>query len=105
MVLKPDQFTEQAQQVLQNSQELVRRYSHTQWDVEHILMALLALDQGLPAQILEELGIPLDHVKASLDQALEAGPKVVDGSAQIYTTPRAVSLLDNAKAESTRLKD
>ena len=39
MVLRPDQFTEQAQEVLHNSQELVRRYSHSQWDVEHILLA------------------------------------------------------------------
>jgi ATP-dependent Clp protease ATP-binding subunit ClpC len=46
MVLRPDQFTEQAQQVLQNSQELVRRYNHSQWNVEHILMALLELEQG-----------------------------------------------------------
>ena len=40
MVLRPDQFTEQAQEVLHNSQELVRRYNHSQWDVEHILLAL-----------------------------------------------------------------
>ncbi|PKB65491.1 MAG: Clp protease [SAR202 cluster bacterium Io17-Chloro-G2] len=105
MVLRPEQFTEQAQQVLRNSQELVGRYSHTQWDVEHILMALLGLEQGLPAQILEELGIPIDQVKASLDQALEASPKVVHDSPQIYATPRATRVLDNAKAESQRLKD
>ena len=52
MVLRPDQFTEQAQQVLQNSQELVRQYRHSQWDVEHILMALLEEDEGVPAEIL-----------------------------------------------------
>ena len=37
MMLRPDRFTEQAQQVLANSQEIVRRYRHSQWDVEHIL--------------------------------------------------------------------
>ena len=37
MVMKPEQFTEQAQAVLRNSQELVNQYHHTQWDVEHIL--------------------------------------------------------------------
>ena len=80
MVLRPEQYTEQAQKVLQNSQELVGRYNHSQWDVEHILMALLGLDEGLPAQILEELGIPLDQVRASLDRALEESPKVVHDS-------------------------
>ena len=37
MVLRPDQFTEQAQEVLQNSQALGRKNNHSQWDVEHIL--------------------------------------------------------------------
>ena len=105
MVFRPDNFTEQAQQVLQNSQEMVSRYKHSQWDVEHILMALLGLDDGLPTQILEELGISIRHVKDRLDRALEAVPKVVHDAAQIYATPRATRVLENAKFESERLMD
>ena len=78
MVLRPDQFTEQAQEVLHNSQELVRRYSHSQWDVEHILLALLELENGIPGNILAEMGVPADAVKAQLDRALDAAPKVAD---------------------------
>ena len=48
MASQQDQFTNQARQVLQNSQELVRRYRHSQWDVEHILLALLELDSQGP---------------------------------------------------------
>ena len=105
MVLRPEQFTEQAQEVLHNSQELVRRYNHSQWDVEHVLLALLELDQGLPSDILAELGIPATEVKAKLHGALEAGAKVANEQNQIYATPRAALLLDNAKKESERLKD
>ena len=105
MVLRPEQFTEQAQEVLHNSQELVRRYHHSQWDVEHVLLALLELDQGLPSEILAELGVPPDAVKVKLHAALEAGAKVVNDQNQIYATPRAARLLDNAKKESERLKD
>ena len=105
MVFRPDNFTEQAQQVLQNSQEMVGRYKHSQWDVEHILMALLGLDDGLPTQILEELGVSTGHVKERLDLSLEAVPKVVHEVAQIYATPRATRVLENAKFESERLKD
>ena len=105
MVLRPEQFTEQAQEVLHNSQELVRRYQHSQWDVEHVLLALLELDPGLPGDILAELGIPADAVKAKLHEALEMGAKVANDQNQIYATPRAASLLDNAKKESERLKD
>ena len=55
-MLSPEKFTEQAQQVLASSQEVVRRYSHSQWDVEHILLALLELEHGVPQDILENLG-------------------------------------------------
>ena len=105
MLLRPEQFTEQAQEVLRNSQEMVRRYNHSQWDVEHVLLALLELEQGLPGDILTELGITADAVKARLHQVLEAAPKVTGDSAQIYATPRSARLLDNAKGESDRLKD
>ena len=46
MVLRPEKFTEQAQQVLASSQAIVRRYNQSQWDVEHVLLALLELEQG-----------------------------------------------------------
>ena len=105
MTLRPEQFTEQAQEVLRESHELVRNYRHSQWDVEHVLMALLSLKDGLPTHILLELGINADAVKARLHQLLEAGPKVAVTDAQIYSTPRSVAMVANAKGEADRLKD
>ena len=87
MVLRPDQFTEQAQEVLHNSQDLVRRYGHSQWDVEHILLALLELENGIPGEILAGIGVQVDAIKAQLDRALGAAPKVADNATQIYATP------------------
>ena len=105
MTLRPERFTEQAQEVLRESHELVRNYRHSQWDVEHVLMALLSLKDGLPTHILLELGINADAVKARLHQLLEAGPKVAVTDAQIYSTPRSVAMVANAKGEADRLKD
>ena len=99
MILRPEQFTEQAREVIGNSQELVRNFRHSQWDVEHILLSLLDLDNGLPASILADLGIHAEAVKARLRRSLEAAPKLSNQSNQIYPTPRALALLDNAKAE------
>ena len=105
MVLRPDQFTEQAQEVLHNSQDLVRRYSHSQWDVEHILLALLQLEHGIPENILTKIGVQVDSMKAQLDRTLESAPKVAHNATQIYATPRASRLLEDAKNEADRLKD
>ena len=105
MVFSPDQFTEQAQSVIHTSHELVRNYQHTQWDVEHILLALVGVENGIPARILEELGVSVEAVKTRLHQVLEAGPKAVQGPTQIFTTPRVQRLLENAHQESQRLND
>ena len=105
MVLRPENFTEQAQEVLGTSQEIVRKYLYSQWDVEHILLALLQLEQGVPVEIMEALGVDVDAMKARLEQALERSPKQAYESTQVYATPRAVRLVENAKAEADRLKD
>lgn len=105
MVLKPEDFTEQAQEVLANSQELVREYRHGQWDVEHVLLALLQLERGVPMEIMESLGVNVEALKARVEQVLNRTPKLAQETTQIYATPRAVRTVENAKAEADRLKD
>ena len=105
MVMTPDKFTRQAQEALQRSQELVRNYRHSQWDVEHVLLALVALDGGLPERILRELGVDPETVKARLHQSLEAQARLVGDAPQIFITPRLQRLLQVADEEAQRLKD
>ena len=105
MTLRSEDFTEQAQQVIQNSQELVRTYRHSQWDVEHVLMAMLDQEEGIPGRILGQLGISTQSLRARLGQLLDASPKLANAAGQIYTTPRIQRLLDTAQEESRRLKD
>ena len=57
--MKQERFTEQAQEALASSQELVRQYHHNQWDVEHVLMALLQQEKGLVGDILGHLILKL----------------------------------------------
>jgi ATP-dependent Clp protease ATP-binding subunit ClpC len=104
-MLKPDQFTEQAQEILGKSQEIVRRYRHSQWDSEHILMAILEQEEGVPAEILRQLGVSITDIHGRLDSLLEQAPKVANESSQIYVAPRAARLLEKAKAEADRLND
>ena len=105
MVLRPDNFTEQAQEVLANSQELVRQYHHSQWDVEHILLALLQLERGLPVEIMESLGVNVYTMEARVEQALDNSPKLDHETTQVYAAPRAVRAVGDAKAEAERLND
>ena len=105
MVLRPDDFTEQAREVLQNSQEIVQRYRHTQWDLEHVLLALLEQEKGIPASILQEMGVNIQQMHNRLHQLMESVPKTAYQSSQIFQTPRIQQLLSRAKAEADRLQD
>jgi ATP-dependent Clp protease ATP-binding subunit ClpC len=103
--LRPERFTEQAQEVLAASQELVRRYRHNQWDVEHVLLALLEQEKGITRDILQALGADIDVIKKRVEATLEGFPKIAYEAGQIYATPRTSALLENANREADRLKD
>ena len=105
MVLRPDEFTDAARQVLHDSQQIVQRYRHAQWDAEHVLMALLEQQQGVPVDVLAEIGADIPQLRQRLHALLEQAPKTSQPSNQIYQTPRIGQLLYSAKAESERLQD
>ena len=105
MVLRSDNFTQQAQEVLRESQEIVRRYRHQQWDAEHILMALLEQRDGIALELLAELEAPTDAIRASLHSVMDGVPRSVQQATQIFMTPRAEAALSRAKAEADRLGD
>jgi len=103
--MRQERFTEQAQEALALSQELVRQYHHNQWDVEHILLALLRQERGLVGDILQELGVDVEGMRQQAEAVLDKMPKVAYETAQIYATPRIAQLLQAATAEADRLKD
>src|SRR5262249_32270830 len=104
-MMRQDRFTEQAQEVLAASQDLVRRQRHAQWDVEHVLFALVDRQGGLAQEVLKRLNVPVDRLRERIAQSLSASPKLAYDVVQIYTTPRIVRMLENANAEAERLKD
>ena len=103
--MRQGRFTEQAQEALAASQELVRHYHHSQWDVEHILLALLQQEKGLVGDILKELGVDVEAVRQQVEAALGKTPRIAYEAAQLYATPRIAQLLEAAAAEADRLKD
>ncbi len=107
MVLKQDDFTEQAQEALSASQKLVAQMRHSQWDAEHLLSGLLQIDNSLSAKILEAMNVDVADLLHQLTAKLEESPKVggSSGQSQIYPTPRVQKAIELAKGEADRLKD
>ena len=107
MVLKQNDFTEQAQEALSMSQQLVVQMRHSQWDAEHLLSGLLQVQNSLSAQILGALGVDTSDLMQEIQAKLEESPKIGGSSSQpqIYPTPRVQKAIEVAKEEATRLKD
>jgi ATP-dependent Clp protease ATP-binding subunit ClpC len=105
MVLRPENFTEQAREAIGASQEILRQLQHSQWDSEHILMALLDQDKGVAIDIMTEMGVYVDAIKTRLTAILGKAPKVASQTNQIFVTPRIEALLNRSKVEADRLGD
>ncbi|MFC1953598.1 ATP-dependent Clp protease ATP-binding subunit [Chloroflexota bacterium] len=103
--MRQEGFTERAQEALALSQELVHKYQHNQWDVVHILMALLSQDQGLVGEMLNEIGVNGGEVKQKVQASLERIPKVAYQTGQIYATPNVAQLFETAKSVAERWQD
>ena len=103
--MRQEKFTEQAQEALALSQEIVRQYHHSQWDVEHILLALLRQEAGLVGEVMTELGVNLEAARQQVEAVLEQSPRVAYETGQIYATPRVAQLITKAGEEAARLKD
>ncbi len=104
-MMRPDQFTEQAQEAIGLSHEVVRKYRHSQWDVEHVFMSMIDQPEGLTRTILEHAGADPDMMKEKLHQVLDRAPKMAYEASQIYATPRIARLFERAQSEADRLKD
>lgn len=107
MVLKQEDFTEQAREALGASQQMVLQMRHSQWDAEHLLLGLLQVENSLPAQMLSALGVDPGDIVREVTGILEETPKVSGQAqaAQIFATPRVVAAIESARKEADRLKD
>jgi ATP-dependent Clp protease ATP-binding subunit ClpC len=103
--MRQERFTEQAQEALQTSQQMAMQFKHSQWDVEHILLALLVQRQGLVGEILKELNVNTNGIRNQVEETLRNTPKVAYQTGQIYATPRIAQVMQKADEEANRLKD
>ncbi|MBW2447503.1 MAG: AAA family ATPase, partial [Deltaproteobacteria bacterium] len=99
-----DKLTIKSQEALSEAQSLAAGRGHSQIQPAHLLQALLGQPEGIAIPILQKLGVPLDSLQASVEQALEATPKV-QGGAQAQLSPATSTVLDAAFGEAEALKD
>ena len=102
-----NKWTQKAQEVMQRAREVAIRYSHQQLDVEHILFALVDVEDGLVASILQRVGVSIPQLRVRVEQELNNKPRVTGAveEGKIYVTQALNELIVRAGDQAERLKD
>ena len=103
--MRQERFTERAQEAINASQQIATQLHHSQWDVEHVLLALLIQQEGLIGAILKELNVDAEAVRNQLEAALQKTPKITYEKTQIYATPRVAQMIKTAGERAEDFKD
>ena len=102
--MKLDKFTVKAQEALQDAQSLARKRDHQEILPEHVLLALLAQQDGLVGPLLQRVGAEPRLVQQRLEDELGKVPQVHGGEGG-NLAQRTLKILDAAETEAGKLKD
>lgn len=97
-----NRFTERAQRVILIAQEEAKRLNHDYVGTEHILLGLIALGEGVAAQVLINLGIDVRRVRSEIEKIVGTGDNVML-LGEIPFTPRAKKVLEYAVEEAQNM--
>ena len=98
-----DRFTEKAQEAIVTAQQLAERAQSPVLDAEHLLAALVAPDDGIPAETLRRLGVDLPAFRDELAGILARRARMQGGQQSL--DPRAKRVIERAQEEARRLGD
>lgn len=99
-----NKFTQKSMEAVQNCEKLAYEYGNQQIDQEHLLYALLTLEDSLILKLVTKMGIQGNMLKNEVKQALEKLPKV-SGGGQLYISNDLNKVLINAEDEAKSMGD
>ncbi len=104
--MRLDKFTIKAQELIQEAQSSATRRGNQQIEPEHILSAMLDQRESVASTILIKLGVSPDQVSRDTAAVLEKLPSVSGATvSESYLSGRASNVLNDAFAESSKMKD
>ena len=96
-------FTIKSQEVLQQAQVLVQTFGQQQIENEHLLKAILEIDENVTPFILKKVGVNIEQLKQQNDQIIASFSKVQGG--QIGLSREAGNALNDAQAIAKKMND
>ncbi len=102
-----NKLTQQTQNAVLASQEVMTRFKNPQLMPEHLLIALVEDDKGLAVDILKKLKVDRALIKEETERVLATKPKIAYEipKGQVYISMDIKKLFDMAEEEAKRLND
>lgn len=97
-----ERFTERGRKIIIYAREEAEKRQNDYLGTEHILLALLRDDDGLPVVILRKMGISIDELYMEVERNLPSGTNIMTFG-DIPFTPRAKKVLELAVEEARLL--
>ncbi len=101
MASRFEKFSERARRSLTRAQEEAQHFGHNYIDTEHILLGLIAEEDGVASKVLNNLGVPPSKIRAAVEFVVGRGER--SGSGEVGLTPRAKRVIELAVDEARRL--
>jgi ATP-dependent Clp protease ATP-binding subunit ClpB len=100
-----NKLTLKSQAALQEAHQQASARNHQSIEPEHVLFALLADAEGVVFPLLHHVGANPVQLRARVDEALDAMPKVYAQGVEVRISPATGRLLDAAGTEAEALTD
>src|SRR5512140_18310 len=97
-----EKFTERGRKVIIYAKEEAEKRQNDYLGTEHLLLAVLREDDGLPVAILKKMGLTVEELRMEIERNLPAGMNLLTFG-DIPFTPRAKKILELAVEEARLL--
>jgi ATP-dependent Clp protease ATP-binding subunit ClpB len=104
--MNPNKLTVRSQEALEIARSIAEENGNQAIEPEHLLLALLRDDEGIPTSVLKKAGANIDYVRSKADESIKKFPKVSGGGvANQYLSQLLAKVLDAAEREASHMKD
>ncbi len=100
-----EKYTQNAQQVVVDCQNIATSMGHQMVDGEHVHLALLQQKDGLIPKLLKNMGVNVDAVTKEVQAEVDKIPKVTGSADSMYGTRRFNNIFVNAEKIAEQFTD
>ncbi|MGC9797351.1 ATP-dependent Clp protease ATP-binding subunit [Fervidobacterium riparium] len=108
MMFNTEDFTENAQEILQSVSDVLNRYRQNQMAPEHILLTMLENTKNAAYDILSHLNVDIDALRSDVERAISSKGSYYyssGGTGQVFIAPDTTKVINEAKREAKRMGD